>query len=226
LPAATAARLEQLLAAFPAAYQPQRMKGSQHLSEFRQHFSPLASNRTGGEFDPASVARLLCGAELGPHDTFVDVGSGRGKLVVVAAAATDVGAAWGVELSPSRAEEALRAADRLFEMGALSRAERNKVRLLQGNCADSLPEEALGASHFLLALKVPRLRGGRGTQVDALLERLRAAPSPAGRPRILWSVGRRLPTKGDLAFVRTTALDVVSERQWRTDIAVHEYQLR
>lgn len=219
-----AARLNHLLAAFPRAYASKQLTGAQHGSEYRQHFLPVSGNRAGGEFDPVSVARLLSGAELGSNDAFVDVGSGRGKLVMVAAATTRVGAAWGVELSPSRAAEAQRAADRLCELDALNPAERAKVRLLQGSAAEALPEEALRASHFLLALKAPRVRGGGPSQVEQLLEKLSTCRGHR-RPRTLWSIGSKLPRRRGLMFTRTMALGVLSERSWRTDIAVHEYML-
>jgi len=50
---------------------------------------------------------------MGPEDTFVDLGSGRGRVVLHAALKTDVGAAWGVELSKLRH---IHAEDAYYEM--------------------------------------------------------------------------------------------------------------
>lgn len=228
LPAAVEAKLQKLLDAFPRAYQPPHMTGRQRQREFQRHFSPIAGKWTGGEFDPWSVAKLLCAADLGPQHAFVDVGSGLGKLVVVAAACTAVHTSWGVELSPSRAAEAERAADQLLDLGVLSAADRSRMRLLQGNCADALPEEALRSTHFLFALRVgAETRGGRGehTEAERLLARLLEQRSTKGTPRLLWSCGRRFPKRRGLTFRRSLPLRVVSERQWKTEIAVHEYSM-
>lgn len=63
----------------------------------RSHGSP-----TYGELMPTATMRLLAQLELEPHDQFVDLGAGVGKVVLLAAMRTRVGSALGVELSRSR----------------------------------------------------------------------------------------------------------------------------
>eukprot|EP00419_Tripos_fusus_P065267 CAMPEP_0172920290 /NCGR_PEP_ID=MMETSP1075-20121228/203789_1 /TAXON_ID=2916 /ORGANISM="Ceratium fusus, Strain PA161109" /LENGTH=269 /DNA_ID=CAMNT_0013780285 /DNA_START=162 /DNA_END=967 /DNA_ORIENTATION=- len=204
LPATTAARIERLMTSFPHAYgHPQDTPSIEHANDYRQHFAPFKSNRSGGEFCLKSVARLFCSVDLGKDDTFVDVGSGLGKLVVLAVATTSVEAAWGIELSPLRAKKALHAAEKLLELGALSQNEHTRMQLLRGCCAEALPPSALAASHLLLALKVPRPRRNQSSPVDDLLLRLRSLPPASGRMRTLWSVGRKLPLVDGLVHVRT-----------------------
>jgi len=215
-------KLERILAAFQRTYRPLHLAGQRQKNEYRKHFMPVAGNQAGGEFDPSCVARLLWDVGFGPRDTFVDVGSGLGKHVVMAVALARAGRAWGVELSPARAAEAQRAADQLCSDGVISQAERGRVALLQGSCAEALPDEALLASHFLLALKVPPSRGP--TEVERFVDRLAARPARA-QARVLWSIGRKLPARKGLAYSRTFALGILSERNWKTDIAVHEYSL-
>jgi SAM-dependent methyltransferase len=63
-----------------------------------------------GELMPTATIRLLTHLELGRRDRFVDLGSGAGKVVLLAAMTTEVASALGVELSASRvavAEQAL-----------------------------------------------------------------------------------------------------------------------
>ena len=57
---------------------------------------------TYGELMPTATIRLLEQLELGDRDLFVDLGSGLGKVVMLAAMTTGVGRALGVELSPTR----------------------------------------------------------------------------------------------------------------------------
>ena len=63
-----------------------------------------ASSQAAEELDARGFARLVCSE---PMTGFVDVGSGLGKLVLVAAALSGA-PCWGVELSPLRAAEAKR----------------------------------------------------------------------------------------------------------------------
>ena len=69
-------------------------------------------------------ARLLCDEEM---KGFVDVGSGLGKLVLVAAALKEA-PCWGVELSPLRAAEAKRGLQQMrFAQRAHVRQGRSEV---------------------------------------------------------------------------------------------------
>lgn len=70
---------------------------------------------TYGELMPTATLRLLAQLELGPEDRFVDLGSGTGKVVLLAAMSTAVGEALGVELSVTRSELAEQALIRAKE---------------------------------------------------------------------------------------------------------------
>jgi SAM-dependent methyltransferase len=70
---------------------------------------------TYGELMPTATARLLAQLELGPEDLFVDMGSGIGKVALLAAMTTDVGRALGIELSETRHAQAERALQRARE---------------------------------------------------------------------------------------------------------------
>ena len=62
---------------------------------------------TYGEIMPAASVQLIDALELGPSDTFVDLGSGVGKLVITAALRSKVGRAIGVELGRKRHRDAV-----------------------------------------------------------------------------------------------------------------------
>jgi SAM-dependent methyltransferase len=85
---------------------------------------------TYGELLPTSTLRLLAQLELDRRDRFVDLGAGIGKVVLLAAMTTDVGAALGVELSTTRiavAQQALARARQARVPGA------RRVRLLEAD---------------------------------------------------------------------------------------------
>ncbi|MGH1340846.1 MAG: hypothetical protein ACRBN8_04810 [Nannocystales bacterium] len=62
---------------------------------------------TYGEIMPSASVKLIDALELGPADTFVDLGSGVGKLVMTAALRSKVGRAIGVELGRDRHRDAV-----------------------------------------------------------------------------------------------------------------------
>lgn len=187
LPERAAQRLERLQAALPLSHGAWDEPWEVRKAEYGSLFWPRDCSPAYGELDREGIGRLLCAASLGPEDSFVDVGSGLGKLVIVAAVLTSVRTAWGVELSPSRHQKAVRGVDRLCEAGAMDSAECGRVRLVQGDCADSLPEELLGASHFLLTMKRSH------KSMRHLRDALRDRPLATHRPRVIWSVAHNLP---------------------------------
>lgn len=69
------------------------------------------SSATYGEIMPAATVQLVEALKLGPRDTFVDLGSGVGKVVVAAAMASKVGRAIGVELALDRHRQAVQVVD-------------------------------------------------------------------------------------------------------------------
>eukprot|EP00930_Biecheleria_cincta_P048592 TRINITY_DN33880_c0_g1_i1.p1 TRINITY_DN33880_c0_g1~~TRINITY_DN33880_c0_g1_i1.p1 ORF type:complete len:287 (-),score=39.70 TRINITY_DN33880_c0_g1_i1:52-912(-) len=88
--------------------------------EEKQCISDAEGIKAYGEILPAASLALLMAADLRPKDVFVDLGSGTGKVVVLAALCTAVGKAVGIELSETRAAVSLE---------AIRKAE------LQGRCA-------------------------------------------------------------------------------------------
>jgi SAM-dependent methyltransferase len=67
---------------------------------------------TYGEIMPTATLRLLDYLELGADDVFYDLGAGVGKVVMMAALATGVARAVGIELSRSRVAKARRVLER------------------------------------------------------------------------------------------------------------------
>jgi SAM-dependent methyltransferase len=63
---------------------------------------------TYGELMPTATIRMLAQLGLGRRDQFVDLGSGLGKVVLLAAMTTPVGRALGVELAATRVSVAAR----------------------------------------------------------------------------------------------------------------------
>lgn len=80
---------------------------------------------------------------MGVDDTFIDLGSGRGRVVLHAALKTDVGMALGVELSSLRHAIAEAALDALQQRGTSSVAAVASFRFMYGAGAFSSPR--LGA---------------------------------------------------------------------------------
>ncbi len=67
------------------------------------------SNPTYGEVMPTATLHLLEWLDLGPRDVFYDLGSGLGKVVLMAGLVTRARRCVGIELATSRVEEARRA---------------------------------------------------------------------------------------------------------------------
>lgn len=74
---------------------------------------------TYGEIMPTASLRMLEYLELGAQDVFYDLGSGVGKVVMMAALATSVGRSVGVELSRSRTAKGRRVLERAESRGLL-----------------------------------------------------------------------------------------------------------
>lgn len=75
------------------------------------------SSSTYGEIMPSATLQLIEALDLQPHDTFVDLGSGVGKVVLAAALASKVGTAIGVELAPDRHTAATRVLEVAVDLG-------------------------------------------------------------------------------------------------------------
>lgn len=88
-----------------------------------------------GEISAGGFARLADRLRLGPADTFVDCGSGLGRVVEQAAVDFGVSRSYGIEFAGSRhAAACARLAQR--EEASTSSAACARIRLIQGDCAD------------------------------------------------------------------------------------------
>lgn len=61
---------------------------------------------TYGEIMPTASLKLVEAMDMGPEDTFFDLGAGVGKVVMMAALASEAGRCVGVELAAGRARQA------------------------------------------------------------------------------------------------------------------------
>eukprot|EP00439_Symbiodinium_sp_Y106_P038857 s4722_g4.t1 len=190
LPAEVDQRVSDLLGHFEEAYAALDFSPQQLKEEYNTYFRPQAASQAWEELSPRGFARLLADEKLTSSSAVVDVGSGLGKLVAVAAATTSICAAWGIELSPRRAEAAAEARRKLEARGALSSVEVERMRLLQGNCLEDLSEEALSASHFVLTMRrVGKLPAGTRQVADAF-------PAPGALPGSPGAARRRKGREG------------------------------
>lgn len=230
LDGAAEARLASLEAAFHDAYGTWSEPWELAKAEKQQYFDPRDAAPVYGELNQAAVASLFLDAGLGPQHSLVDVGAGLGKLVVVAAVFTGVAAAWGVELSPSRHAKSLQGVQRLRGAGALSEAEYSRIRLVQGDCAESLPGEALASSHLLLTMRKSH------ESARKLRDVLRRVPLASGRPRTIWSVGHHLRMCPGMTYERCFEVPgylhppkegprAVADGKVTKGFVVHEYSL-
>jgi SAM-dependent methyltransferase len=76
---------------------------------------------TYGEIMPTASLQLVRYLDLGREDVFYDLGAGVGKVVMMAALATDVARAVGVELSRSRVAKARRVLERAEDRAVVVR---------------------------------------------------------------------------------------------------------
>ncbi|CAE7772574.1 unnamed protein product [Symbiodinium sp. CCMP2592] len=213
-------QVSDLLGHFEEAYAAPDFSPQQLKEEYNTHFRPQAASQAWEELSPRGFARLLADERLTSSSAVMDVGSGLGKLVAVAAATTPVSAAWGIELSPRRAEAAVEARRKLEARGALSSVEVERMRLLQGNCLEDLSEEALSASHFVLTMRrVGKLPAGTRQVAERFLDLL----ARRGDAKVVWSVGKRLEPRPGLEYVHSCMLDA----EWtdQEDVLIHRYSL-
>ncbi|GBF90034.1 histone methylation protein [Raphidocelis subcapitata] len=122
-----------------------------------------------GEILPGGIDELLELFDLGPSDTFCDLGSGIGRVVLHAAMQSRVGAAVGLELSDSRLEQAEAAAEVLSGLGVPLRPARF-ARADLGSC--DLEAASGGAGHYFACSTA-----FGAALCRSLAERLAAAPS-------------------------------------------------
>lgn len=94
---------------------------------------------TYGELMPSATAKLLAALELDRDDVFYDLGAGVGKVVLLAAATTEVRRAVGVELARSRVDQAERAfaAARRAGLAGVRRAKMVHADLLSVDMTDA-----------------------------------------------------------------------------------------
>ncbi|WP_181233395.1 hypothetical protein [Enhygromyxa salina] len=99
-------------------YRGLRLDGFEIPTGDRRAVERSAGSPIYGELRPTATIRLLARLGLGRRDQFVDLGSGLGKVVLLAAMTTPVGRALGVELSATRVDVAAR---------VLAQAQRERV---------------------------------------------------------------------------------------------------
>ncbi|CAJ1460569.1 unnamed protein product [Effrenium voratum] len=220
LPAELQHRVDALVKCFEV-YQTPQLTPQQMHEEYCSHFRPEAASAAWEELEPRALARLLA-EELRQEavEGFVDVGSGLGKLVVLAAAITPA-TCWGIELSPVRAAEARRAWAQLQSEADAALPWTRRVRLLQGSCLKDLPAEALEASHFLFTMRrVGKLPRGTRQVSERFLDLLQQC---AAKERVLLSVGKRLEPRDGLEHVDACFL----RAEWsdEEDVLIHRYIL-
>eukprot|EP00435_Cladocopium_sp_Y103_P054985 s405_g18.t1 len=179
-------RLQQLQRDMEVAYGSHLEPWDVRMAELEEVFRPNRCACTYGELDHFGFARLLQEASLGPGHSFVDVGSGLGKLVVAAACVTpDEVPCYGVEISPFRHQTAQEGLQSLQSMGGITPREAARVQLLLGNCGDDqigVPSQLLEATHLILTMR-------RSTKaVNQLCKALQAyGPLPNGGVRLVYS---------------------------------------
>ena len=86
---------------------------------------------TYGEITASGFASLATRMDFGPATRFADLGSGTGKCVLQAVERNEVACACGVELAASRHAVGMKT------LGGSAPAVRERVRLVQGDIADS-----------------------------------------------------------------------------------------
>ena len=139
-----------------------------------------------GELTPIGFRKLATSMNLGASDSFVDLGSGLGRLCVQAAKEFNVSQSFGVEYAQSRHELA---AELLAEEDETIA---QRVTLIQGDCADA----TLWASGGPLD-GVTVVFAGSLMFSSELMDRLaRAIESSATPPRIIASL-KQWPHEGD-----------------------------
>ena len=150
--------------------------------EYFSIFQPLGYDIAGLELKPRTAAMLLSLLQLKPSDHFVDLGSAGGRLVLTAALLSPVGRATGVELSPSRVEDARRALGRLASVNGPAWAQSmqltERVSLVQGDLFEANLD---GATVVWCAI---RPVSGRRL-ATRLLSQLRRTIPPGGSMRVL-----------------------------------------
>lgn len=176
----------------------------QRHEEFTRLYAPSKLDPASHELTPAAAAALLRELEMRPSDAFLDLGSARGTLVLVAAATTECSCCAGVELSPSsHAAAEARAAQHV----ARTPADAARLRF---HCGD-LRETALLRNFSVLYCGVGV--GNRAALTRDLVQRLAALPAPPGSPRrrlVLAGFGIDAcgePHEGRVRLVRAYALE-------------------
>ena len=196
-------------------------------TEYEEVFKAGQDNPAYGESDLTAVVALLLEEGLGPTNTFLDVGSGLGKIAIAAAWHTPARCV-GIELSPLRVSVGARALARLQQSlgdahsgtrgggdggtpgGDGSRSPVVRVELHAGQLL--APEFAglLDSSHIYFSIRSspPKLLA---LVVERLLELGRADPDR--KPTVLWAVNTPLTSSmlRDLKAIGSVRLTAVFE---------------
>ncbi len=159
---------------------------------------------TYGEITIAGSDRLLEAWGLTAKDVFYDLGSGRGQFVLQAALSTPVGKSIGIELSPMRNDEGLRAFERIkaSQVPLLPK----RVELRQG---DILKDDWTDATAIYFASALMPKSG-----VKKVTEKVLRIPRSVKIASL-----KRLPQSDRLRFDQTLIVGAT----WYPTVAVHLY---
>lgn len=137
-----------------------------------------------GELEPQAFLTLLRRFRPGPHDVFADLGSGTGKLPALAAMASPVGQAVGIELSEHRHATATNAWRLLHGLPETTQAT-ERIRYQHGDFRDALPDNLSLA--FACATAFPDALNDAAAHAAAAKPTLRAFATtrPLTNPRLL-----------------------------------------
>lgn len=199
-PAETTQRLDALYAELP---DPVDLPGEEHATIERRIGRHAAAY---GEPTGPDLARVLSWLKLGPDDTFVDIGSGTGRILLQAALQSAAERLVGVEIAPSRHAIAVDARSRLATDRQIApQLSEERITLVEGDVTSwDWPAEttvvwagitafpaALRADVARTAASLPYLRAFVSTH--PLEPEVRGLFTPVGEIAIATSWTHRLP---------------------------------
>ena len=117
------------------------------------------SDATYGELTVEGAARLFEQLDLGQHDVFYDLGSGDGKVVLLAAVLCGVERSVGVELDPDRHSVAVAMLSSAVASSAITSDEADRVSFVNGDAFAPRAFEGATVIYMLSNVFPPKLFG-------------------------------------------------------------------
>jgi hypothetical protein len=145
------------------------------------------SDATYGELTVEGAARLFEQLDLGQHDVFYDLGSGDGKVVLLAAVLCGVERSVGVELDPDRHSLAVAMLSSAVASSAITSDEADRVSFVNGDAFAPRAFEGATVIYMLSNVFPPELFGRFLTSLAKL------APESQRALRVI-ATSRALPT--------------------------------